>query len=845
MDAGVQKTVTKFSFDISVRELVEFVLRRGDLRTGVAFTSPKRALQGTLGHQKLQSSRPENYQAEVALTLETVRPNFKLTLRGRIDGMKKTPEEIFLEEIKTVTGDWSQKPSELHWAQLQIYGGIWNRLHPSMPLHLRLTYFHLETETEHCFDKKQDSPTAKSFLNEVLDVYLQWLDQHVSRSIERDASIQTLAFPFSERRSGQDSMMNSVEQLHRKGEAMMVEAPTGIGKTMASLFPSIKALTGDEIRQLMIVLARTPGQTVFQEALRLLQQKGARIKTLALLARDKVCRNGNTPCDPANCAKRLGHFDRLQDARMAAIHDSPNLLDTSALRKLGKRFSLCPHALAVHLVPWVDIIMGDYNYAFDPGAKLSCFFGDEAPRRSKLALLVDESHNLVDRGREMHSQSILTESWTPTVKWLQKNHPKGATILRELWKAMMGAFKNTGVGTKELKPTTHQTELFPNQLPIEPTQRSPEQVKINKRVSAYEIVLDDFPESWGQLMERFLEMTEDWIKASPADKMHADLLELYFEIQGFLKSTRGDNIKHRLILKHQHKHITFHRFCIDPSNELSASWKRAWSTLFFSATLSPSSFYKQLVGLDDSSSTLNLASPFAPSQWKVILHKGIATTFHQRSFTYADVAQVIHSTSMSKSGNYLAFFPSYEYLRQVKKILMSESNSAMTDVVFLEQTSDMDESARTEFLNAFKQQDEKTRIGFAVMGGIFGEGIDLLGDALIGVVVVGVGLSQVCLERDLIRQHFEEQGTVGFDYAYRFPGINRVMQAAGRLIRSEHDRGVAVLIDQRFNQESYETLLPNDWPVESIHKTTELEPIIKRYWDSMNIKENESFKCKN
>ena len=832
MDADASTTDTAFSFDISVRDLVEFVLRRGDLRSGPSFTSPSRALQGTRGHQKLQSSRPDNYQAEVALKWVTVRPSFTLTLRGRIDGVREEPEEVFLEEIKTITGDWSQKPSELHWAQLRIYGGIWNRLNPSKPLLLRLTYFHLETDAEYCFDEKKDPAAAEDFLQDVLGQYLNWLDQHVARSIQRNVTIHNLAFPFSKLRAGQASMLNAVTNLHLKGGAMLVEAPTGIGKTMASLVPSIKALTGEQVRQLMIVLARTPGQTVFQEALHLLEQNGAKIKTLSIMARDKVCRQETKPCDPANCPNRLGHFDRLAEARHAAIHEAPDLLNTPALIELGKRFNLCPHALATHLAPWMDIIMGDYNYAFNPGAQLNYLFGEEAPRRNKIALLVDESHNLVDRGREMHSQCIRTETWTPTVKWLQKNEPTSAAILRALWREMMAVFKSGSNKAIEAKPTVQQTELFATQTQSSSRQTPKESLKINKRVSPYEVVLDEIPESWAVCMEQFLQTTEEQLRTSSLDASHKELLDLYFEIHGFLKASRVEGDNHRIILKRQHRHITLHRFCLDPSRELSASWKKTWSTLFFSATLSPANFYRQLIGLNEQHSSLSLPSPFKKSQWQIIIHQGISTTYRQRAYTYSDVARVIQLTSQSKQGNYLTFFPSYEYLRQVMEHLSNLPEISTSETILMPQTPEMDESARSKFLDAFKQEDGNTRIGLAVMGGIFGEGIDLSGKALIGVIVVGVGLPQVCLERDIIREHFDAIGGNGFDFAYRHPGINRVMQAVGRLIRTEKDRGVAVLIDQRYRDASYHTLLPNEWPMECIEHSEKLETTIRRFWSS-------------
>ncbi len=830
MDEKASKKNPPFTFEISVRDLVDFVFRRGDLSSGPSFTSPRRALRGTRGHQKLQASRPENYRAEVALNWRIELPDFHLLIRGRIDGVREEPDAIFLEEIKTVTGQWKIKPSKLHWAQLKIYGGIWNRLNPPKEQHLQLTYYDLETETEHHFEETHDGPASESFLQEALNVYLDWLQKHVDRCVARNCSIESLKFPFSTPRKGQDEMIESISHLNQEGGAIMVEAPTGIGKTMASLFPSIKALHKNQVRQLMIVLARTPGQSVFKEALNLLQKKGLKIKTLSLLARDKVCQTEGKTCDLANCKKRLGYFDRLPAARSAAIQDAPDLLDAAALNRLGDEHQICPHALAINLVPWVDIILGDYNYAFDPGAQLSCFFGEEAPRRSRLALLIDEAHNLVDRAREMHSQQIRTENWSPSVKWLHRNQPKAAAILRELWKVMMAMF-NERQGDENLRPTIHQAELFADAKPKPAPNKESEATELITRISFNEILLQQIPESWQSLMEQFLELAEDLLNESTDLPIHAELLGLYFEIHGFMKAVLGDGENHRIILKRLHRHIVLHRYCVDPSKDLSVIWRKAWSALFFSATLSPAHFYQTLFDVNKNSDNLKLEPPFDADQWQVIVHQGISTTYRNRAMSYDKIAELIHITALAKQGNYLIFFPSYEYLRSVKESILEILEKNSYQLALLVQTPEMNEKDRREYLAAFQKKGQQTQIGLAVMGGIFGEGIDLVGEALIGVVVVGVGLPQVCLERNLIRKHFESQGYDGFDFAYRYPGFNRVMQAVGRLIRTHSDHGLAVIIDQRFRQQTYSQLLPKHWPVKNVQNTIQFQSTVDGFWN--------------
>jgi len=822
-----------FRFDISVKELGEFVWRRGDLKSGMDFTSPRRALEGTLGHQKLQSSRPEAYRAEVPLQLEIDQSGFQLCLRGRIDGVIESGGVCMLEEIKTVTGDWSGKAASLHWAQLKIYGGIWNRLNPPEPLKLRLTYYHLETETEHAFDEASEPVVLERYLDETLNVYLNWLKLHVERCRERDHSLVELEFPFDRVRRGQQQMLDAVSNLVQEGGALMVEAPTGTGKTMGALFPALKALSGEKLKQVMAVSARTPGQLMFLDSLKLLKTKGARLKSLALTAREKVCRHQDGVCDPILCVKRVGYFDRLHDARRAALFDSSDLLDTEGLKTLGDRFQVCPHALGKELVPWVDVIVGDYNYAFDPGSQLG-MFGDESTRKQPVALLVDESHNLPDRGRDMYSQRLDTEDWVAAVTWLRKRDPKATNLLRDLWKGMKEPFASAKRHPRsETAPSLmQQTELFQTVEETPAPVVSAGSVEVERRVHSGLVLLKEVPEAWVMLLRHFLDRAEVVFKDASSGSVPTELLDLYFELHQFWKATREEGDSHRLILQRKGRHFHLHRYCLDPSPELAQIWKRAWSTLIFSATLTPDAYYRNLLGIGDGTEMLRLDSPFSKSQWSVLVHRGIATTYRHRSRTYPDVAESLLALVGGRSGNYLAFFPSYEYLQQVAGILTDQLAGERGDNIILhEQTPDMDENARAGFLDAFQRVDGRTNLGLAVMGGIFGEGIDLMGDRLIGVAVVGVGLPQICLERDLIREHFDALGGRGFDFAYRFPGMNKVFQAVGRLIRSEEDRGVALLIDARFGHPENRQLLPDEWPVVELFNLKDVTANSGSFWD--------------
>jgi DNA excision repair protein ERCC-2 len=821
-----------FRFDVSVKELAEFVWRRGDLKSGLDFTSPRRALEGTLGHQKLQSSRPEAYRAEVPLQLEVNQPDLQLFLRGRIDGVIESGGVCMLEEIKTVTGDWSGRAASLHWAQLKIYGGIWNRLNPPDKLNLRLTYYHLETQTEHAFDEPSEPAELERYLDETLNVYLKWLKLHVDRCRDRNGSLNAMEFPFDQVRRAQQQMLDAVGGLMQEGGALMVEAPTGVGKTMGALYPALKALGGEQIKLVMAVSARTPGQWMFLDSLKLLENNGGRLKVLALTAREKVCRHQGGVCDPMQCAKRVGHFDRLHDARHAALFDAPHLLDSEGLNALGERFQVCPHALGKELVPWVDVIVGDYNYVFDPGSQLG-MFGEDGARKLAVALLVDESHNLADRGREMYSQRLDTEKWSMAVTWLRKRDPKATNLLRDLWKHMKEAFgpANKHGRSKPIASHMEQTELFREEIQSPEPAMAQGHIEVERRVHSGLVLLREVPESWMAVLRYFLDRAELVFRDASSGSIPPELLDLYFEVHQFWKAAREEGRRHRLILQRNGRHFLLNRYCLDPSTDLAKTWKRAKSTLFFSATLTPDGYYRSLLGIGEGVEMLRLDSPFERSQWTVLVQRGIATTYRQRSQTYPDVAGNLLALVGSRVGNYLAFFPSYEYLRQVADVLRDWIASEEGISIDLhEQTPDMDEKARGDFLDSFRRADGQTRLGLAVMGGIFGEGIDLMGDRLIGVAVVGVGLPQICMERDLIREHFDGECGQGFDFAYRFPGMNKVLQAVGRLIRSEKDRGVALLIDSRFAQPVYRQLLPCHWPIVELVSRQEVVKCSGIFW---------------
>jgi len=826
-------------FDVSVRALAEFVFRQGDLRTGGGFVSPSRAREGIRGHQVVQSARPDSYQAEVPLEYWAQGPDLDLHLRGRIDGVMETPDGILLEEIKTTLRLQDMEPSWLHLCQIKLYGGMWLKLGRPGPIQLRLTYYHLESGQERSHDLSLSKEELEGCLQQALDTYLKWLKGYLDHCRHRDRQLERLAFPFSSRRKGQVAMMEAVEALHRQGGSLMIEAPTGIGKTIATLLPTLKAMAKGHIRQCLILTASGPGQLAFEDALQHLGQGNLPLNSLGLTAQEKTCLHQGGPCDPQLCQRRIGYYDRLPHARQEALEKNAHL-NTESLRQLADQHDLCPHALGLDLAPWTDLIMGDYHYGFHPAASLDYLFGEEAPRKSAIALLVDEAHNLAERGRAMHSQQLDTHTWGVAMETMKAWDPVARNLLRALWKGWMALLqgKKPESHGRSTEPQWVQDELFHKPVTQQAMRHGDDDQPrdwIERRLDPNTLLLNDLPTSWTQLMATFLERSETFLSGQNRVEGASAWTQLYFECHRMLKQLKADGTHHRLILKREGSHCILHRFCVDPSADLLHSWSKARATLFFSATLSPEKYHRRLLGVPPSSRCLRLESPFETNQWQVLVHKGIETTYRRREATYKKVVESLQTMVQGQPGNYLVFFPSYDYLEAIHHLWL-KADPAKSIITRL-QTPDMTLEERQQFLKSFTSKPHGTQLGFAIMGGIFGEGIDLAGSRLIGVTVVGVGLPQIGLERDLIRDYFENLEGDGFDFAYTYPGFNRVMQAVGRLIRSPEDRGLALILDQRYGQESYRQLIPHHWPTCWLETGTQLEAATHAFWEQIESRD--------
>jgi len=854
--------------------LVEFALRQGDLGGEHDFVGPNRALAGIRGHQRMQRSRPAGYQKEVRLCHDLETEEFILRVQGRIDGLLATPEEVLIEEIKTVQGKWRGLAEPLHWAQVKCYGFMYAASHGLEELALRLTYLDLETDSATQFRGQFTRLDLEALFAQATSIYIEWVGEGLRWRRRRDQSVQSLPFPFPTYRPGQRKLAVAAYRVFASGGRLCVEAPTGIGKTISVLFPALKALGQGKLERIFYLTARTVGRVVAEKALNELRQAGARLRTLTLTARDKICFQPAPPCDPATCPFARGYYDRRKPAMRAALeHDE---ISRSVLEAVGRQHQVCPFELSLDLSPWVDAVICDYNYVFDPKVYLRRHFGEEP---GDYAFLVDEAHNLVDRAREMFSAELDLGEIREVRRAVQHALPRCARALSRLGSALRRLCEAPApaVGQASLPALAAQSgEAFPTHPPnpnlnpnlnlnLNPAPNPnlplpPPAAQTREGFARRELPADLLP-----LLETALKAAEAWLAQNQPAEFRQPLLELFFRLHSFQRTAALYDERYATLCQppsiartgsgagvspantfvpelwrrgqdaraaapgpaaQNRRYGSVRLFCLDPSRLLRQALARGKAAVFFSATLTPLSYYRDLLGGESGDPLLQLASPFPPENLAVLVHDRIHTRFKARARTLPDVAQAIGAVTEERRGNYLVYFPSYQYLRAVQE----QFQALHPAVRLLAQRPGMSEAEREAFLAAFAADHTETLVGFAVMGGIFGEGIDLAGERLIGAIIVGVGLPQLCLERDLIRDLFQHNLGSGFDYAYTYPGMNRVLQAIGRVIRSETDCGVVLLLDTRFAEPRYRRLFPAWWRPTEVRSPAQIAQAVRQFW---------------
>ncbi len=758
-------------FQTSVRELVAFVHRTGGLAGTGAFRASDRALEGGRAHRRVQNRRTGDYEAEVPVEWKAIRGSVDLTLSGRIDGLRATHSPPVVEEIKSVDRFWDGAADPLHLAQLKIYAAILAAQRNWAEVELHLTYLNLETDGETVLPFRLTRAELEEFFESTLGTWFEWLELEARWISLRNTSLEKLAFPFQGFRGGQRELARRVYRAIRDRRHLFVEAPTGLGKTMATLFPAAKALPLLGEGKIFFLTAKTPGRIAAAEAVKHLRRAGAKLRCLTLTAKNRICFTDNpNGCDPRVCPYAIGYHDRIRPALRELLEQER--LDREMVELMARKHMVCPFELSLDASSWCDIVIGDFNHAFDPSARLQRHFAEGGGRH---VILVDEAHNLVDRSRDMHS----------------------ATLSPLDLEVRPGAVRAKGA-SKARRALESARALL---------------VEAVRMPSSNYLPARDYHDG-----SVFLEIPKDLLSACrdaartlegllASLKPGTDLggwIEPWFALNDWLRAAEAFDDTCRIITRPQEHSVTV--FCADPSSRLRGDLRALRCAVFFSATLSPMDYFRDLLGGDSGDESAVFDSPFAPDQMRLrILAADI--TYKNRATSLDTVATAVAEHVQSVPGNHLVFCPSMAYLDDLCAMLQA----LLPEEVLMTQTRGMPDAERSAFLDSF--QPESRRTALAVLGGIFSEGIDLPGERLVGVTVIGTGLPRLSLERDILQAHFEEKKGSGFDYAYRFPGMQRVLQAAGRLIRTETDKGSALLVDQRFLEPRHQILFPSWWRV--------------------------------
>ncbi|WP_139311285.1 ATP-dependent DNA helicase [Bacillus sp. MRMR6] len=745
---------------ISVRRLVEYVFSSGSIDS--RFRSQTTLLDGTRVHQRIQKTYEECDQKEVYLSIDIPYDNLVYRIDGRCDGLLFRNGEVTIDEIKSTPKALDQLDSggkPVHWAQAKMYAYIYASENNLIEISVQLTYVHVETEERRVFNEKFTKEELEAFVFEMIKNYAPYANLLHHHIRDRDDSSLALSFPFGTYRKGQRKLAGAVYKTVSDKKSLFVKAPTGIGKTMSTLFPAVKAIGEGKIAKIFYLTAKTITRTTAEEAFEKLRSSGIQMKSITITAKDKVCFKDETKCQKEYCEFADGYYDRINGAILDIIANE-TAMNREIIEKYAQKHRVCPFEFSIDLAYVADAVICDYNYIFDPRVSLKRLFEEQ---KKRTVLLVDEAHNLVDRGREMFSAQLTKETFLDL-----KREYKG---------------KNKDI----YEYATKVNAWF---------------IHLKKVQQGNEFTLPELDGELLELLHQFSKAAEQILVSETSPH----LLEAYFTVQNFLKIADFVNEQFIIYGEKNRNDIFLKLFCIDPSQLLKQMSKGYRSKIYFSATLSPMSYYQDLLGGGEEDYSLLIDSPFSAEQVDVYI-KPLSTRYRDREESYDKITATLQALISNRPGSYLVFFPSYQYLLAVYEQFKLADSSTET----LVQEARMSEVEREAFLESFRPDLKENLLGFAVLGGIFSEGIDLVGERLNGVIVVGVGLPQLCFERNLIKDHFHEKGKNGYDYAYVYPGMNKVLQAGGRLIRSEEDRGTIVLIDDRFLTRQYQTLLPKEW----------------------------------
>jgi Rad3-related DNA helicase len=775
---------------ISVRNLVEYVLRSGDIDNRRTQAFEKTAMQeGSRIHRKIQRRMGPDYRPEVSLKHTVDQDQFQILIEGRADGIIEKPEGVTIDEIKGVYKDLSylEEPVPVHLAQAMCYGYFYCFDHTLAGAVIQMTYCNMETEEIRRFQVEKTFEELEAWFQGLIHEYVKWARYLYIHGLRRDESIQELSFPFPYR-SGQKELVVSVYRSIQRKRNLFIQAPTGVGKTLSTIFPAVRAMREGLGDKLFYLTAKTITRGVAEEAFELLRKQGLYLNTVTITAKEKLCFLDTPECNPDACPYAKGHFDRVGDGVYDIIHQEKGITRDIVL-DYAKKHQICPFEFCLDISNWTDSIICDYNYVFDPNIRLKRYFSEGVS--GEYLFLVDEAHNLVPRAREMYSAVLYKEDFLLVKKIIKPMDQKIARLLDRC--------------NKELLEMKRECESY----------RILEDIRFFMTS-----ILSLFGE-----MEKFMEIHQEF-----GDR---DLvLDFYFALRDFINIYERLDENYRIYTELlSDGRFMLRLFCINPSINLKECLNKGNGTIFFSATLLPVSYYKELLSGDQEEYAVYAHSPFDQDKKLLMVAGDVSSRYTRRNKReYEKVVNYIKAIVSGRKGNYMVFLPSYHYLKEVEAVLhnISHDNIGFT---FLSQASSMNEGQREEFLQEFSKEREDSFVALCVMGGVFSEGIDLREDQLIGAIIVGTGLPMVCTEQNILKDYFDEKEQKGFDYAYQYPGMNKVMQAAGRVIRTVEDEGIIALLDERFLRPDYQAIFPREWDEYYEIRQNNVGDVVKEFWN--------------
>lgn len=773
---------------ISVRNLVEFVLRSGDIdHRNTGGDSVTAMQEGTRIHRKIQKQMGTSYHAEVPLKFLITYEDYELGIEGRADGIIYEADGFCIDEIKGVflNLDDMSDPILVHLAQAKCYAYIFASQNQLDTIDVQMTYCNLDTEEVRRFRSSYEYAELDQWFWEVIALYKRWADFAYYWKLTRQDSIHALEFPYAYRK-GQREVAGAVYRTIAKNEILFMQAPTGSGKTLATIFPAVKAVGQGLGERIFYLTAKTITRVVARDTFRLFEEQGYRAKTVEITAKDKLCPFDSAKCDPQHCTRAEGHFDRINDA-VYDLLQSGDLFDRDTIARWAAERNVCPFEMNLDVSSWCDNIICDYNYVFDPNVYLKRFFSEGV--KSDAIFLVDEAHNLVERGREMYSE----------------------TLVKEVFLDMKKHFKIYNGGIPKALDACNRIMLA--------WKRECKDVLLLEEMDAFLLALMRL----AHVMEAFFE------KHIELDHME-EIREFYFRVRNFLNLSEWRDHRYQVYCDYTSENLfQVHLYCMDPSRMLQERIDRGNACIFFSATLLPINYYKRLLCAKKEPYAIYAETIFDTKQRMLLIGRDVTSKYTRRSVDeYQKFASYIRRIASVKKGNYMVFFPSYAFLEQVYDCMTVDDFVAFD---FLRQESGMTEEERDAFLLEFEQERERSLLAFCVMGGLFSEGIDLTKERLIGAIIVGTGLPQVSNERKLLMDYFNQHGGDGFAYAYLYPGMNKVQQSAGRVIRTTEDVGIIALLDERFCYREYQQTFPREWKDLSVESMDSVGKSVTKFWE--------------